>query len=85
MGFSRQEYWSGVPLPSPRDVQLGEKQKKYEEVIALKVRMQWRRGGSWGCDRTHREALGTSSKVLFLYLHAYKLYMCGCLCMCFIL
>ena len=23
MGFSRQEYWSGVPLPSPRDMYLG--------------------------------------------------------------
>ena len=23
MGFSRQEYWSGVPLPSPPDVQAG--------------------------------------------------------------
>ena len=25
MGFSRQEYWSGVPLPSPYLVLLGEK------------------------------------------------------------
>ena len=27
MGFSRQEYWSGLPLPSPR-LQLGYKLKK---------------------------------------------------------
>ena len=25
MGFSRQEYWSGVPLPSPRDTGAGGK------------------------------------------------------------
>jgi len=25
MGFSRQEYWSGVPLPSPNDTGLLEK------------------------------------------------------------
>ena len=23
MGFSRQEYWSGVPLPSPESVKMG--------------------------------------------------------------
>ena len=29
MGFSRQEYWSGVPLPSPRDHQTQEQTMKY--------------------------------------------------------
>ena len=30
MGFSRQEYWSGVPLPSP-------KRLYYEQVIIVKM------------------------------------------------
>ena len=30
MGFSRQEYWSGVPLPSPTDVWANAKPKKLE-------------------------------------------------------
>jgi len=27
MGFSRQEYWSGVPLPSPNGILLSHKKK----------------------------------------------------------
>jgi len=34
MGFSRQEYWSGVPLPSPK--------KKYNRFKKLKLQ---KRGG----------------------------------------
>jgi len=30
MGFSRQEYWSGVPMPSPGDWIMGQKSGKYE-------------------------------------------------------
>jgi len=39
MGFSRQEYWSGVPLPSPKkkekDIQMANKHMKsaYENII----------------------------------------------------
>ena len=29
MGFSRQEYWSGVPLPSPRELKGHKRIKKY--------------------------------------------------------
>ena len=35
MGFSRQEYWSGVPLPSPSDVQAGfRKGRRTKDQIA---------------------------------------------------
>ena len=34
MGFSRQEYWSGVPLPSPK-LSLGK--------VYLTVRRRWKR------------------------------------------
>ena len=32
MGFSRQEYWSGVPLPSPKGGAVHHKEKKKEKV-----------------------------------------------------
>ena len=32
MGFSRQEYWSGVPLPSPRDTREERKGKGWYGV-----------------------------------------------------
>ena len=31
-GFSRQEYWSGVPLPSPNGMSLGFKKKKKKRM-----------------------------------------------------
>ena len=34
MGFSRQEYWSGVPLPSPEKV-LGNEKKWSTEIEAM--------------------------------------------------
>ena len=41
MGFSRQEYWSGVPLPSPiyliRVPQMEESQKLFEEIILFNL------------------------------------------------
>jgi len=33
MGFSRQEYWSGVPLPSPNTVRGGLKLVEVEKLI----------------------------------------------------
>ena len=36
MGFSRQEYWSGVPLPSPDD-RGGEAKKYYKDIISCLV------------------------------------------------
>ena len=35
MGFSRQEYWSGVPLPSPMDVRVGLQRKLGAEELML--------------------------------------------------
>ena len=35
MGFSRQEYWSGVPSPSPMDVRVGPKRKLSSEELML--------------------------------------------------
>ena len=32
MGFSRQEYWSGVPLPSPKEGQRTQKRKVSAEL-----------------------------------------------------
>ena len=48
MGFSRQEYWSGVPLPSPRPVKENFNSKhtgmkcRTEEKIVLKKWWAWR-------------------------------------------
>ena len=41
MGFSRQEYWSGVPLPSPKDTLEGINKinEREEWVIELEERM----------------------------------------------
>ena len=37
MGFSRQEYWSGVPLPSPKKVmRYTQKQEKINILVLLK-------------------------------------------------
>ena len=33
MGFSRQEYWSGVPLPSPGFPEREEREKGPEEIF----------------------------------------------------
>ena len=33
MGFPREEYWNGVPLPSPKDSELSQIIKKYLESI----------------------------------------------------
>ena len=41
MGFSRQEYWSGVPLPSPNlriDNYSKGKKKKWSQFMELKTR-----------------------------------------------
>jgi len=38
MGFSRQEYWSGVPLPSPR--KLLELTNKYSKMTGYKINTQ---------------------------------------------
>ena len=40
MGFSRQEYWSGVPLPSP--VKQLNPIKKIHAVEAISVYREWR-------------------------------------------
>ena len=61
MGFSRQEYWSGVPLPSPkrktRTIQKRTDQVTDDEVLmtremthdVLEVRIPWKSGdlGFW--------------------------------------
>ena len=40
MGFSRQEYWSGVPLPSP-----------LRDLAKLIILLHWSAGG--GTERNH--------------------------------
>ena len=35
MGFSRREYWSGLPLPSPMDVRVGLQRKLSAEELML--------------------------------------------------
>ena len=39
MGFSRQEYWSGLPLPSPRRV-LMEKKDHLTWLIILEIQVE---------------------------------------------
>jgi len=43
LGFSRQEHWSGVPLPSPYEPLEKTKKKKLE--IAKKKKSQWLQWG----------------------------------------
>jgi len=38
MGFSRQEYWSGVPVPSPKYAIVGSKYKKLRKEEKLKAK-----------------------------------------------
>ena len=40
MGFSRQEYWSGLPLPSPKDFLNGPHRKKKESPSTLGLLLQ---------------------------------------------
>ena len=37
MGFSRQEYWSGVPLPSPTRALSGMKKKKRHDMVKIVI------------------------------------------------
>ena len=37
MGFSRQEYWSGVPLPSPKYLDVLERNDKYSVYELVRV------------------------------------------------
>ena len=37
MGFSRQEYWSGVPLPSPLYILWGRKELDTTELLSLSL------------------------------------------------
>ena len=45
MGFSRQEYWSGVPLPSPT--------KKLNSYLKQTTKRGLARGKAGGADRSH--------------------------------
>ena len=53
MGFSRQEYWSGVPLPSPNRLYSNTKKKKFLKMVStarLKYRLDYQyifAGGWW--------------------------------------
>ena len=40
MGFSRQEYWSGVPLPSPNIKRKIEKKKKKSVISPVSIYLQ---------------------------------------------
>ena len=40
MGFSRQEYWSGLPFPSPGDLpNLGIERSKYKIIVTVTCHM----------------------------------------------
>ena len=40
MGFSRQEYWSGVPLPSPRPFRYDLNQIHYDYTVEVRNRFK---------------------------------------------
>ena len=40
MGFSRQEYWSGVPLPSPNNTLVLNKEESKKKKTGLKLNIQ---------------------------------------------
>ena len=50
MGFSRQEYWSGVPLPSPRKMQYIHKMEYYLAIRGNEILIQattWMNSETW--------------------------------------
>ena len=60
MGFSSQEYWSGVPLPSPNTVQVYHKKKKRKEKNLLIKKMK----GSNIMYRRHEGCFNLSLMIL---------------------
>ena len=46
MGFSRQEYWSGVPLPSPNETAFSNK-KEWSTDVCYSMDEPWRHYAKW--------------------------------------
>ena len=63
MGFSRQEYWSGVPLPSLSQVVLVIKKKKKKKRLPMQE-MQETQVGFLGQENHLEEGMATHSGIL---------------------
>ena len=48
MGFSRQEYWSGLPFPSPRDLPDSGIEPRFPALQADSLPTEWERGTGRG-------------------------------------
>ena len=68
MGFSRQEYWSGVPLPSPREGICYPLQYSWASVVAQLIKNQPAMQETWvwflGWEDTLEKGKATHSRIL---------------------
>ena len=53
MGFSRQEYWSGVPLPSPSQIPRVKKKKKKRGSNQIRMTTSLREQQEWDAHNSH--------------------------------
>ena len=75
MGFSRQEYWSGVPLPSPRDVLLKiikrrfpllkRKLETFDELLEIFKQESDQNRGTFQAD--YIDGCGDTTYLIFVY------------------
>ena len=77
MGFSRQEYWSGVPLPSPSQVASGnEKWSRHSHWLQL-----WKNCLEISCKIRYTPTIWPSNKTTDIYPSEMKTYIHAKTCM----
>ena len=77
MGFSRQKYWSGVPLPSPRQryhIQMTARRRRWQPTSVLLPGKSHGRKSLVGCSPWGREESDTTERLhfhfsLFTFMH----------------
>ena len=85
MGFSRQEYWSGLPLPSLGEIQslVSGVRRKYQiptdtsaiQIFFLKCQYVQCRGNFMLCNYLH---LGNIVDINYKYVKGYKMFQILC-------
>ena len=73
MGFSRQEYWSGLPFPSPGDLPDPGIESGFPALEADSLTSE---------PPGKPNLLVTKGKYIFIYICAINIYVCVCVCVC---